>query len=327
MTGQPFYHLRPNKFIDRQMFLKTLLTLGKVLDFKDYCYIGFGSYLFDDFKLVHNKLGVKEMISLESDPNIAKRAEFNKPLKCIDIKTTNSSDFLAEFSRVHNNYIVWLDFTSPSNIREQFSDFSTILNVLEDGDIVRITLNANSSSLGFKDLGHPEIQEKRLEELRNRLEGFLPNDIDVDEVSTRTYPLLLLKSLKKTSYSIIAETKYDHRFIFPLLSTIYQDGQKMLTLTLIILEDHEKETEIIELLTSEMNKPLNETYYWGNPEQISIPPLTTKEILEINSLLPTSNPEESIWDEFQYIFDNKKENFQNYIEYYQIYPHFNEVSF
>lgn len=53
MASQPFYHLRPNKSIDRNLFVQTLIGLTSVFPVADYWYTGFGSYMFDDFKILH----------------------------------------------------------------------------------------------------------------------------------------------------------------------------------------------------------------------------------------------------------------------------------
>lgn len=43
MASQPFYHLRPNKSIDRNLFVQTLIGLTSVFPVADYWYTGFGS--------------------------------------------------------------------------------------------------------------------------------------------------------------------------------------------------------------------------------------------------------------------------------------------
>lgn len=54
--------------------------------------------MFDDFKLMHNYLSISDMISIENDPTICKRAEFNKPYKCIKIEKMTSSAFIENMS-------------------------------------------------------------------------------------------------------------------------------------------------------------------------------------------------------------------------------------
>ena len=62
MANQPFYHLRPNKSIDRNLFIQTLIGLSSFFPISEYQYTGFGSYLFDDFKLLHDTLNIQHII-------------------------------------------------------------------------------------------------------------------------------------------------------------------------------------------------------------------------------------------------------------------------
>ena len=62
MASQPFYHLRPNKSIDRNLFVQTLIGLTSVFPVADYWYTGFGSYMFDDFKILHERLNFSRKV-------------------------------------------------------------------------------------------------------------------------------------------------------------------------------------------------------------------------------------------------------------------------
>ena len=46
--SQPFYHLRPNKYVDRYLFVAVLDRINTKIQLKDHRYIGFGSFMFDD---------------------------------------------------------------------------------------------------------------------------------------------------------------------------------------------------------------------------------------------------------------------------------------
>lgn len=159
LAGQPFYHLRPNKSIDRSLFIQTLIGLSRVLPISSYKYTGFGSYSFDDFKLLHDLLNIHNLISLEKEEDSYKRAEFNLPYGCINLKFSTSTDYISGLDigdKEHN--IFWLDFVSPSELGRQLADYMTLLGKLNPNDIVRITLNANPSSLGSDS---PQISYKR----------------------------------------------------------------------------------------------------------------------------------------------------------------------
>ncbi|MGM0164733.1 O-methyltransferase [Enterococcus sp. DIV1059_2] len=332
MSAQPFYHLRPNKFIDRQVFLNSLIKLQTYLDFSHYCYVGFGSYQFDDFKLMHNILEISNMISLECDPEIKKRAEFNKPFNCIEIESTTSTNFIDSFGHDKNNYIFWLDFTNPADIGKQFSDYCSLINQLEEGDILRITLNANPSSLGEKgDRKGEELWRERLEELKTRIGQYLPTDVRNDQLATKKYPLLLLSALKNATNQTLKESAIQKLFPVPILSSIYADGQQMVTLSILILDDHNKEKNILASLYpqfkhDDMIVEEVKNLVWNLPNKISIPSLSTKEILTMNSMLPVKDAKEILKNEFSFIFEDE-EKIDNYLNFYKIYPYFREVSF
>lgn len=326
MAKQPFYHLRPNKSIDRSLFLQTLIGLSKQLPISDYHYTGFGSYLFDDFKLLHDTLNISNMTSLEIDSTVYERAMFNLPYGCIEVKNAGSTEYLAELMLDDNEHnIFWLDFVSPSELGIQLGDFSTLLNQLNPGDIVRITLNANPDSLG-KNAEPDNLQEYRLGKLKERVpDAYLPHSLASTDVTTANYPLTLLKILKAVALEALHDSPpYDSSFMLPLFSSIYADGQQMLTFTGIILNSHEEEQKIREALS---NYPHN-TFKWDMPCRIEIPALTVREIMELNKLLPNPEIQQQLIERFPFIFSARDEAaVESYISYYKYYPNYHYVSF
>lgn len=332
MCAQPFYHLRPNKYIDRQLFISLLKKLSFHFNIKNYNYVGFGSYLFDDFKLVHNNFDIEKMTSLECNDTLIKRAKFNKPLNCIKIVNQKSSEFIEEFNHEDKNYIFWLDYTDPSSLGEQFSDFCSLLNQLQNGDVLRITLNANPSSLGGTAGEKADIlRRERLENLKSKIDPYLPTDVCPDNLTTSQYPKVLLKALEFGAYSTLVEGFFQERFPVIIDSSVYADGQQMVTLTLIVLDNHTMENKILESVFSDLYSnysDLEETkkLLLDKPKTISIPDLTTKEIMYINSKIPTEQAAKKLARRLSFVFEDV-ENTQNYLDYYRIYPYFREVSF
>lgn len=325
--AQPFYHLRPNKYIDRHLFVQTLIGLNCQFPISEYRYTGFGSYLFDDFKLLHDTLNVSRMTSLEIDDTEYKRAIYNVPYNCIDIKNISSTEYISHLSLSDDEHnIFWLDFVSPSDLCNQLADYASLLNLLNPNDIVRITLNANPSSLGGRSGNPDKIQEERLNTLKTRVsEEYLPNSLSPEDVTTRNYPITLLKILKSvTLESLTDNPPYSPCFMLPLFSSVYTDGQQMLTFTGIVLDSHSKEEMISKTLTS---YPHN-NFEWDKPCRISVPPLTVREISEINKLMPTAEGQQQLIDKFPFIFSEKDiETVDSYISYYKYYPNFHQVSF
>jgi len=324
MTSQPFYHLRPNKYIDRFLFMQVLNGLSKQLPISEYYYIGFGSYYFDDFKLAHNQLGINNMISLEIDNATYKRAKFNKPYRCIDIINQSSTDFISSHDFDAHPSIIWLDYTAPAGIGAQFNDYCSALTSLRDNDIVRITLNAHAASIGFdKELmSSQEKQIKRHDLLKSRIGDFLPIEVKPHDVTSRKYPLVLMQCLEKATMDTLVETSYQTRFFLPIFSSIYGDGQTMMTLTGIILNNRDG----VERIKSSLSNMDFCTFNWADSCYIQIPPLTNRELIEVNRRIPyIEDNAESFSKRFNFIFENA-DSLKSYVRFYKSYPNFHHVN-
>lgn len=320
MMSQPFYHLRPNKYVDRCLFVNALERLNSQVKLQKHRYIGFGSYLFDDFKLLHDRLNIGTMISLESDSTIFKRAEFNAPYKCISVINQTSTDYISGDNWGEQNSIIWLDYVTPRTLGQQFSDIATLSNTILPCDVLKVTFNANADTLGKAENG----MDARLEKLRSRIGEYIPADATPSDCTKDKYPLLLLKCLQIMLSKNFTETKYDKRFVLPLFSTIYQDSQHlMLTFTCVILDSHDEEEKVKACFEdiSYVN------FKWDEPSLIKIPELTIKEMIEINKLLPGKDVEEQLLREFNFVFDDKAEEASSYISFYKYYPSFQSINF
>lgn len=316
-----FYHLRPNKYVDRYLFLNTLERMEPLLHIKDYRYVGFGSYYFDDYKLMHERLHISTMVSLESDANTYKRAQDNVPYKCIQVLNQTSTDYISNSEWDEQKNIVWLDYTSPKHIARQFGDIATLMNKTTAHDIIRITLNANANTLVE---GGDDVLKKRMDRFISRMTDYLPADYSEKDFNMDTYPFLLLKCLRSLIADAFVANEYDTTYFFPLFSTIYQDGDhRMLTFTGIVLDKNDNVDEIRTLFT-DMSYVNCE---WDKPSIIRIPALTVKEIININALLPNNGAEEQINEMYDYIFQGNKEEISSYISFYKYYPCFQSVNF
>lgn len=322
LAGQPFYHLRPNKSIDRSLFIQTLIGLSRVLPISSYKYTGFGSYSFDDFKLLHDLLNIHNLISLEKEEDSYKRAEFNLPYGCINLKFSTSTDYISGLDigdKEHN--IFWLDFVSPSELGRQLADYMTLLGKLNPNDIVRITLNANPSSLG-SDSPPDQLQKTRLQKLKERVEeNYIPSWISEGDVTTAKYPLTLLNILKKATFFCLSQNTEQKNFMLPLFSSVYADGQQMVTFTGIILNNSRRESVIKRSLKAYPHV----NFSWNDPSKIAIPHLTVREITEINKMLPTAEMKR-LKQEFPFVFFND-DDLNSYLSFYKYYPNYHQVSF
>lgn len=319
MGSQPFYHVRPNKYVDRQIFAEVLKSLSRNIEIQDYTYIGMGSYMFDDFKLLHNILGINKMISLENDPLMHKRALFNKPLKCIKMIQQSTTDYIANMDPGKNGHIFWLDYTDPAELGAQFDDFCRLVCTLNEYDIVRITLNANPTSLGKPTSEGEDLWEFRLDKLRQRLGDFVPVTVKSTDLVKKKYPLVLLSCLKKAYVKAIAGN--ERRFL-PLYATVYDDNTQMLTLTGMVVLG--KDNDLVFKQNKELKKYCN--FEWNNPLTIFMPELTPKEVIHINNELPIKSEGKLIGKKYDFVFKKNPDMLQSYLRFYKEYPNFHPIN-
>ena len=133
--------------------------------------------MFDDFKLVHDRLNIETMISLEADATIFNRAKYNAPYRCISVVNQTSTDFISGENWGEQNSIIWLDYVSPKSLGQQFNDIVTLSNTALPYDVLKVTFNANADTLGKVELG----LDSRFQKLKSRIGEYIPADATPDE--------------------------------------------------------------------------------------------------------------------------------------------------
>jgi hypothetical protein len=315
------YNLRQNKAIERGLFVDLLSRIGRCRNISNYTYIGFGGPFMEDFKLLHNEIKISKMISLEVEKNVLARQKFNLPLACIELRNKRSGDFLVSHEFSGSN-IVWFDYAIPKDLPTQLAEVESLVSKLSAGDIVKITLNANSSTLGEPSSNTDDLLEHRAKIAQERLVTYAPPNIDADSVKSNTYPTLLLRALENSMKAGLSGTS--NLVLQPLTAFIYADGQQMLTATAIILKKgHRKDF----ILKSRLYAWDYQCLDWKKPISISIPDLSLKERFQIESLLPGATPED-IQAKLGYFIGNKRDALalmENFVRYYRLSPSYTRV--
>lgn len=322
------YHLRQNKAIERNLFIESLRRLNNYTNISEYVYIGFGGPFLEDFKQVHNLLKINKMISLEGDENVFRRQHFNRPLSCIDLGSTPelSGDFINRYN-FDEKTIIWLDYAIPSELNAQLNEVVNLVTKLKPKDIFKITLNANPETLG-KDPSVRDPRPYRFDKITDILtEDFLPVSATEEDVGFKKYPSMLLNAIKRAIDKGL-RGRADLR-IHPLTSFVYKDGQQMVTLTAIALENsNEEEASFID-----SSRIRNWPFYageWRTPKNINVPVMSLKERIHIESLLPEASVSAIHENLGYYIGSNlsgANEDLTNFIEYYKIVPWYSKVLF
>lgn len=321
------YHLRPNKAIDRYAFLELLSKIDRYSGVFNYKYIGFGGHSLEDFKYIHSRFGISNMLSIEECLFVYNRQKFNQPHNCIDCLQQSSSQFIDEFQR-EKETIIWLDYVRPSELRKQIEEFQATISKLDILDIIKITVNSHAASCvqSQQSMSPLDLKNARINKLKTVLGDIFPlADVTVDMMTEKRFSEALCLVLKyAANLAMLGKTDI---YFQPLTAFSYADGQQMLTVTGIILELNEKQGFLDK---TNIEKWELSNIDWKPPRRINVPDLTIKERLHIDSRLPNSEAK-TIQDELGFFFDLKEsvslEMLETYVLFYRQSPYFSRIVF
>jgi hypothetical protein len=327
------YHLRENKAIDRNLFIELLARIGRAVNISDYRYIGFGGPFLEDFRALHAALRITKMISLEEDENVKKRQEFNCPAAFIELQKKTSGEFLREHAFDHAS-IVWFDYTKPKELYAQLSEFRDLISKLAIHDIARITLNANPDSLGspspVDETSAFSLHQSRLEKLKERIGDLCELNINVDEVTQRNYPNTLQKAIHGTVSGLAR--RQSGQYFQVLSSFTYRDSvHQMLTVTGVVLDAKSSESTRRFLSDTRLDHWPFRNLDWSPPTNISVPMLSAKERLTLDTALPISDTNMAgmrLKDILGYSPADLQQSellLANYAKYYRLLPMYSRV--
>lgn len=322
------YQLRPNKFIDRKLFLELLHRLVVQRGPERYIYVSMGGRHLVDHHAVYDQLGIEAQVSFDKDSNEVARQRLNRPTGktvCVEL---NSADLPGQLDNIlatfpsKSSVIVWLDYTD-TNRRAQFQETVETLVRLKDGDVFRITLNANNDTLchggewqGSLASGPAEFRATRL---REQIAEFLPTS--VQSISEKGLPSTLAGCLALATKA--AEARQPSLRIMPVLLTSYRDGSRMLTATLAVTDV----TGTAPFPPPSFSRWKYACRGWSDIREIAAPQLSTRERCRLDTRLhrgasdmlaalkfiPNENREKSL------------EALRSYREFHRFYPVFRSV--
>lgn len=321
------YRLRPNKAVDRELFLSLLMRLAPKLALEKYHYVGLGGPFLEDFRLVHGRLGIAKMTCIETEEQVHKRQVFNRPIASIDCVHMTLEDYLDE-TDFETPAIIWFDYTEPKGITTQIERFARTIGTVPVGSVLRVTLNANPTSLGKPDPNDlsvevegdasedrgvkPTIQEWRLARFKERLASLCPSDVTPDDMSFKKYGPSLLRALKLAVDAEVLSFR-DRRIVWAL-ATHYADGQAMVTAGLVVAPKDDMAIE-------ELVKGWEFYATTDAPHRVDLPALSTIERLTMES---NGNAENVMGFKLPKS-DMGEDPFEVFKKFYRIYPHFSRV--
>jgi hypothetical protein len=247
MSGEDIpYQLRPNKFIDRQMFIELLSRLIVPRGPEKYVYVSMGGRHLIDHHAIYNQLGIEAQFSFDQSQNEILRQNFNRPTGKTMCVVMNSADLPGQIDtifqkfRSKKNLIVWLDYTNTDR-RSQLQEMVQTIEKLSHGDVLRITMNANPQTLcdgdEWKKAEAKGPAEYRADRLRLQVGEFLPTEISA--INEADVPEVLAKCVHLAATA--AERSRPNLHVEPVLITSYRDGQRMLTVTCAVSERDDEE--------------------------------------------------------------------------------------
>ena len=306
------YRLRPNKAVDRELFLSLLSRLSHSLNIPSYKYVGLGGPFLEDFRLVHARIGIRDMDCIEMEEAVHQRQLFNRPLESIKCVHSALEDYLSS-SEFMSPIVLWLDYTDPRQLRAQIESFADQALELPLGSVVRITLNANPESLGKPPAGlESTVLPFRFTNFRARVGDYCPADLVNVDMSQSRFSTSVLRALKLAVDKRMLEVR--DRKVCWALATTYADGQAMATATIVVVA--ESDTVIESLLSGwEFHTFPSEPLVLDMPALSTLERLTMEAYDDPKSMMTFPLPPSAMG----------QDPFDAFKKFYRVFPHFSRV--
>ena len=262
---QPAYRLRPNKAVERFLFVEAVQRMAQIKDLTEYTYYGFGGAFLEDFRIMNDFFPDLGLVSIEEKEEIIKRQEFHLPCRNLRLRHMPFRSFLASYVARGEKSIFWLDYTRLQ--WSEIDDFMSVLQKVEPWSMAKITVRSNPSDF------------ESLEKLRGRFVKVFPADVNELPGSPSAFGRAILKMLRIATQRAMAN--YSDRIFQPVSAFFYNDSTPMLTLTGIVCPPDDAES----ILSAFENWGFS-NLTWAHPTRISMPALSTKERLTLQSVLP-----------------------------------------
>jgi hypothetical protein len=313
--------LRPNKAVDRFLFLELCAKIGAVLDINSYQYVGFGGPQMEDFRLLHERFPRLPMLCIEENEGVIPRQRFNQHHSLVDFLDgpTTSGDWLSDW-RPSKPILLWFDYASKRKRNEQFNEFQTLLSKAPTKSVIRITMNA--------DLPKEEGKRTAKEQFNTFNEEFgnlVPEDVDENLMTAAGFPSVLARMLEIAAEDVLRPK--GERTFGPLLITVYRDTNQMLTITGMLDAPDASDATIAQAGLADWQYLAKD---WSDLRRINMPELTVKERIHINQLLPGTSEAAALQSRLGFQVDERAEasldKLRNYAEFYRHFPQFVRVS-
>lgn len=278
-TDQINFALRQNKAIERQIAFEGIQQLLNAMSVRNAVYVGLGSVWFVDFLLAHRMLGCTKMVSIEQDEIVYRRAKFNRPWRTVDVRHGWSSavipDLLREPAYVDRPWIVWLDIDSAVD-EGHIAEIRSLAVDLPPDSLLLTTFKAVDSTYGT-----PADRNARLKSLFGDAIDDKPFATSAEAKDQQRMMAVLSQAMLD---SVVSSTMKSGRVggIIPAFRLMYKDAMPMITVGWA-LPSSAKSAEV---------RAIVGVSSWSatDTEPIITPPLTHKELLALQTRMPSTRP-------------------------------------
>jgi hypothetical protein len=308
------FTIRPNKAVERRLIFDYLIEMAELLSLRDARYLGLGSIWFVDFVFAHKVLSITDLISIEEEERYtAIRAEYNKPYACIKVLPGETAVILPDMNLEEKKILAWLDYDASLE-GSALDDLAVLSARAPANSIILATVNAHRGTLPSRDAAGNEYPgyDARLRAVAGDL---VPDPLPHTALQTSGYPKLVAQLLFERAKRSARLSGRDERAI-PLFSIRYKDDAPMVTVGIAVVGE-ETGKKLAQLAP---RMPLPGFLDTEVQIEIDVPPLTYKEKVALDQLMPIEKQpsEEELFDLVG--FKLKPSQIRSYASNYKHYP-------
>lgn len=277
----PPYHLRPNKTADRFAFIEAIKRLERLSNdgLKGYTYYGLGGPYLEDFRLLYEYCPDINMVSIERNKETHRRQWFHSPCKTLRLINDDLKSYISGYDPGNIKSVFWLDYTGLEF--PCFEDFKALLITVLEDSMIKVTLRCQPGDYWVS--GDEELREQKADEFRRNFSSVMPNPSADPPRTWVSFARLIQDMLRVAAQQALPPYATNLTFV-PISSFYYSDGTKMFTLTGIVCATARKHRVVRAFADWEFAN-----LEWNGPRLIDIPELSTKERLQLQRLLPSSD--------------------------------------
>lgn len=305
----PAYHLRPNKAADRFALLEAIRRLPLLGDggLENYTYFSLGGPYLEDCRLLYEFCPEMRMVSIESNGEVYKRQKFNRPCRTLKLVEEDLTTFISRYDPDDNKSVFWLDYTGLEY--SCFEDFMALLETVAPNSMIKVTLQSEPED--YWTLDSSELIEEKAEDFRQEFGAVIP-DASVHPPRAPGELASLLQEMLQIASEKVLSPRASGKSFMPVSSFFYSDGTWMFTLTGIVCEV-DKTQSVRQAFKNWEFANLD----WCSPTEISVPVLSTKERLHLQTLLPTkTKPGSRLRKRLGYLIEGNCELTEQALEQY-----------